>query len=457
MRIAYLASEIPSVSATFVYREIVEVEAQGHEVVPFATHRCRQTIAEHNAQMLHGRTVVLYEQPARCAINALLHCLAWPHLAAFAVWHLIKDLRAPGSCSRLRIVLQFIVALALARQLVRRQCEHLHVHFAHTPATIGMYASMVSGVPFSITAHANDIFERPVLLSQKIQRAGAFITISEYNRRYLYEKYGDAKRIEIIRCGIGQECGTHEHSHTTRLAQPLHILSIGRLVEKKGFDVLLHALAELDALDIQWKCTLAGEGPERQNLERIRAKLGLGDERLQMIGAIPPDYVSLLLAESDIFALPCRTDVSGDMDGIPVVLMEAMGAGLPCISTRLSGIPELLNHNRTGILLESGDSQGLAHAIAGLADSPRLRRRLGEAGRHFVMQEFSRNWNVARLINLISRQMYEFKDKLPKRGRDEPESDRHHYASAQRNRPAAEYDQINAGANTEACLLAYRR
>jgi colanic acid/amylovoran biosynthesis glycosyltransferase len=263
-----------------------------------------------------------------------------------------------------------------------------------------MYASAISGAPFTIVGHANDIFQRPLLLKEKAKRAKQFLTISEYNRQTLIALGIPREKLSVVRCGVSFDVRSVERPwqcHPT-----LHIGSIGRLVEKKGFDVLLRAVATLKKKDYSINVSLAGEGPLKQDLMDLAKQLSISD-RVDFIGAVAHSEVAAWMESLDVFVLACKKDRNGDMDGIPVVLMEAMARGIPVISSDLSGIPELVIHGQTGLLAKPNDSDDLADKIETLLNSALLANSLiGNASRHVAL-EFSMETNVNRLMAHIEK------------------------------------------------------
>jgi glycosyltransferase involved in cell wall biosynthesis len=293
------------------------------------------------------------------------------------------------------LVFQFFAAVKVARLLKRHGCAHLHVHFAHVPAQIAMYASALSGIPFTVMAHANDIFESDLLLPQKAERALKMLTISEYNRSHL-ERMGVAgDKLAVVRCGVslGRRLTTPNFERRERY----RIGTLARLVEKKGMDVLIRAMAELRDRPYRIELSIAGDGPLRSELETLVRGLNLADT-VRFEGSIAHSQVTDWMKNLDVFVLACRKDSHGDMDGIPVVLMEAMSQSVPVVSTRLSGIPELVVHEETGLLADPGDHSSLAAQIDRLLESAELRSRLADRAMGHVRREFGQDVNLDRLL-----------------------------------------------------------
>lgn len=398
MKIAYLAPELPALSATFVYNEILQLEALGVQVVPFSVHRPSSVVNELKVKSLAERTVNLYAQSKLRVLKDNLFCVIKRPTCYFkTLFMLMQDVWRVGLFSRtgLGLVYRFFFASSLARQLLANDCDHLHVHFAHIPTDIAMYASSLSSIPFSVTAHANDIYERAWLLNEKIERSAFFATISVFNKRYLEEKGGNAAKICIVRCGVdpaqfSKRTAPLEHEKMT-------VGAIGRLVDKKGFDTLIKAVAILKAQGKAIELQIAGSGPLTNKLQTLAVGLGLSSQEVTFLGAIPHAQVASFIKSLDAFVLPCKQDKNGDIDGIPVVLMEAMLLGVPVISTKLSGIPELVINGETGLLVSPNNEQELAAGIITLMNASDLKQCLIVNAISKVKEEFSLKKNAGRL------------------------------------------------------------
>lgn len=402
-KIAYLAPEIPALSATFVTGELLEMETQGFSVLPISVHRPTSPATGREAERLGRVTCYLYDQSG--------FSLFWSHLKRVAtrpvryaksINILVRDLVRVGPFSRTAAGLCYRWARAshLADILDANRCEHLHTHFAHIPTDLAMYASIMGGVPFSFTAHANDLFERAWLLKEKVSRAAFAATISEFNLRYLISRGAPEEAIHVMRCGV--DPSLFEARPPKELATPPLLGSIGRMVEKKGFHQLIKACAILKRQGIAFHLEMAGHGPMKEALQQRVLDLGLSAE-VTFKGALPHTEVPGWLTGLDAFVLPCRRDDQGDMDGIPVVLMEAMASGVPVVSTAISGIPELIDDGTTGLLCEPDNEDDLAESLKLLLAHPDLRKSLAENGRGKVEAEFHQGANTAALARLIRR------------------------------------------------------
>jgi len=249
----------------------------------------------------------------------------------------------------------------------------------------------MAGISFSVMAHANDIFERGFLLREKAERSKKFLTISEHNLNYLRKLGLPEEKLAVVRCGVSflrpSEWPLAEQKPVYRIG------TLGRLVEKKGVDDLLRAIAGLANVHL----SIAGDGPLREELEALARELGI-TAQVEFVGSLSHRAVAEWLAGLDAFVLACKQDRNGDMDGIPVVLMEAMSQGIPVISTRLSGIPELVIDGQTGLLAEPDNPEDLRRVIGRMLESAELRTVLSSEGAAHVQAEFGQDVNIARLL-----------------------------------------------------------
>lgn len=397
--VAYLAPEIPALSATFVYEELLAVERRGYRVVPISV---RAPAAPASSQReLARRTEVLYgKTPLASLLLGAVATLGFGHRSLVALRLLLRDMIEIGVSrgAAWKLAYQWLVAARLGRHLRRAGCAHLHVHFAHVPAQIAMYASAFTGIPFTVTAHANDIFERGALLVEKATRARMLLTISQHNLEYLASRGVPREKLDVVRCGV---------SFVSRVEKPraerrsrYRIGSLGRLVEKKGMDDVMRAVALLSSEPWSVEFSIAGDGPLRGALEVLAADLGVR-ERVRFEGALPHDAVSDWMHSLDVFVLASKPDARGDMDGIPVVLMEAMSQRVPVVSTRLSGIPELVMDGTTGLLVPPADPAALAAALRRMIEDSEMRARLNDAAVQHVEVEFGQQVNIDRLLRYL--------------------------------------------------------
>lgn len=393
MKILYLSSILPKRSETFVYKEVLGLQALGLDIGVASLYPPEKDLGEEKLDRMAASAVTVYGCGFACLLRDALvffirHPLRALSVMAVAKWDafVAKDLKLRD---RPKVVFQGIAALALARRVEGFRYTHLHVHMAHSAATIGMYAARALGIPFSFTGHAADLFRERCLLEQKLRRAGFVACISEWHREW-YRTILDRPDSDfpVIRCGVD----VPEEPFPEGTGNPLRIVGLGRLVSKKGFDVLISACRLLAADGIALTCVIAGDGPEMENLKALAVGLPV-----EFPGAVANRDVPCLLAEADVFVLPCRISDDGDRDGIPVVLMEAMAHGICAVSGDLPTIRELISDGKTGCLVPPGDAHALSARLRRLALDPAHRTSLALGGRTRVEEEFSSTENLGRI------------------------------------------------------------
>lgn len=393
--ILYVGSVLPKRSETFVFRELLGLRAAGVRVTAASLHRPDRGLGDPQLDALAAEAVPVYGGGmGRLAVDALRQVCRSPALAAATLGLAARDAvaaRATASRERVKLPVQAMAGLALAARVQGRGITHIHAHMAHAPATVAMYAARALGVPFSFTGHAVDLFRDQALLAEKLRRAAFVACISRWHRQWYQEQWRRPEaEYPIVRCGV--DVGAFHPTARADSGGPFRLLALGRLVPKKGFDVLLRALPSLGDLDV--RVCIAGEGPEHERLAALIWDLAV-DGRVALAGSVNPGEVPALLEAADAFVLPCRTDAQGDRDGIPVVLMEAMAAGVCVVSGDLPTLRELVEHDVTGLLVPPDDAPALAAALRRLISDPLLRGRLRAGGRERVEKEFSLVANVA--------------------------------------------------------------
>lgn len=405
LRIAYLGPEIPALSATFIYREILALERHGVSVLSLSVHKPKHAATEAEAWELARRTVYLYAASISKLLLANLKS-AFTNPAAYfsALSMALSDIRESG-ISRMqswKMLYQFLAAAHAATHIKQHKATHLHVHFAHVPTQIAMYAAAIAGVPFSFTSHANDLFQRGSLLEKKVERSARAVTISDYNVRWLQEQGIDVAKVSIVRCGINSKEFTPKTSQADATHKP-KIGTLGRLVEKKGFDILLESVCALSCEGHEFELQIAGNGPLEKILQHQVQELGL-QNHVTFIGPLPHDRVADWMKSLDLFVLACKRDSNGDQDGIPVVLMEAMALGVPVVSTTISGIPELIVHEENGMLAMPGNVPTLVSCIRENLTFPLRAEERAEKAVTRIRQEFDEEVNVGRLLQIFDPQ-----------------------------------------------------
>ena len=287
----------------------------------------------------------------------------------------------------------------------------LYAHFIHTPSAVTRYASLMTGLPWSCSAHAKDIWTSPDWeLKANLGSARWAVTCSAIGREKLASLADTETKVRLLYHGLdlarfAQFDRPQSANDGRDSANPVRILAVGRAVEKKGFDVLLRALAQLPS-DVHWRLAHIGGGELRQALKAEADARGLSD-RIEWRGALEQRAVLDAYRSSDLFVLPCRIADDGDRDGLPNVLVEAQSQKLACLSTTVSAVPELIEHGRTGMLVAPEDADALARALAQLVTDPALRARLGAAGEARVRSSFDFRSGVASLSQQFRRSLDE--------------------------------------------------
>lgn len=375
---------MPALSETFVSRELLGLRARGRTVITASLHRPHPVTNDAALEALAKETLVLYDVKTALAVPVAL--LLHPMLCCMAAWDaMMADY--PSIWRRMKHLLQAIMGIAAGWRLRGRNIGAVHCHMAHAPATVALYVARTLGAKFSFTGHAADLFVDRGALAFKLRNAAFVACISHWHRDF-YRQIAPvtAKCLPIVRCSVAlpepSDPGERE------------IVTVARLVAKKGVDILIEAFAMAAPPD--WALRILGDGPERAALERLVAAKGLSN-RVVFEKAQPHARCLDAIAAGTIFVLACRTATNGDRDGIPVVLIEAMAAGRPVVAGDLVTIRELVDDGRTGLLSPPNDTNALAEQIARLIDDPALRKSLGAAGRAFVAAEFSDDVNLDRL------------------------------------------------------------
>jgi colanic acid/amylovoran biosynthesis glycosyltransferase len=396
-RVAVLTSRFPKLSETFILNEILELTRTGTPVEVFPLLRERAEVVQPAAAEL-DRTAHHMRLLSAELIGAQLWWLRRSPRRYLRVWAraLAGNARSPGFLARSLFVIP--KAAAFARRMRRLGVTHIHAHWATHPTLAAWAASELTGIPYSFTAHAHDVYVDRTMLEEKIAGARFVRTISEHNRELLGGLYGPsaAAKIVVIGYGIDTERFRPRSGDARAEQDAFTLVCVASLQDYKGHRYLLDAVAQTGRRPEDLRCLLIGEGELRPEIEARCEELGL-DGRIVLCGGQPADRVSEILAGADGFVLPSIVTDTGKMEGVPNALMEAMASGLPVIATDISGVGELVEHERTGLLVAQRDPDALAAAISRLVDDAELRSRLAEQGRRRVLERYELRSNVARL------------------------------------------------------------
>jgi glycosyltransferase involved in cell wall biosynthesis len=298
---------------------------------------------------------------------------------------------------------RLLQAGCLAGHLVTDGVTHLHAHFAHEATRVTMLAARLTGLPYSFTAHARDIYSEDVdyrLLREKVERARFAVTETNFNLAFMGSHVGAAaaSRVHVVHNGVDLERFAPEPAPLA--ADPL-ILSVGRLVEKKGFPTLISACRLLRDRGRRFRCEIIGYGELRPRLEEDIRAAGLADV-VRLVGMRSQEDLPAEYRRAAVFAMPAIIGEDGNRDSLPTVLLEALACGVPVVASRVTGIPEIVDDGRNGLLVEPGDADGLSRALERLLADGELRERFGEAGRAKAEQKFDIKTNAQDLYGLLS-------------------------------------------------------
>jgi colanic acid/amylovoran biosynthesis glycosyltransferase len=387
---AYLFERFPSFTQTFCFREVEEMIRQGMEPAIYSIREAEEGTAFDPALVARVRYM-----PRDEALNKSVRQAREAHRIHSDVWEVFSGWGDRGDKTRL------YEAAWLGLELKRRRIRHVHAQFAGIAARTAYWMKQFYGITYSFTGHANDIFcesDLPVSLDELVKEARLVVTVTDFSRDYLRRRCPEwAGKIERVYNGI------HPGEFAAPEAAPIpEIVSVGRLIEKKGFGELIQACAMLRDRGLDFICRIIGAGPLEEALHEQIAQADLAD-RIVLEGPRSEAEVTGFLRRARVFALACVHDSEGGSDNLPTVIMEAMAAGIPVVSTRVAGVPEMIEDGATGRLLDEHDIAGMADAIEALLKDAGLARRWGVAGRAMVEKVFATERTTSQLKHLLVR------------------------------------------------------
>lgn len=413
-QIGYLLRSYPRLSQTFIVNEILALEAIGVSIEIFALTDPHEKVVQMQVDQVRAPVHYLDEaMQARSFLEALkenleiagLHLKGYLRSLAYVAMQREID-RGYTASNRWRCFLQavhLIHRLRVRERQTGNKLHRLHAHFAHDPALVACLVHRITGLPFSFTAHARDLYQVPAnALRDRIRQASAVITCCQANLDYLTQIASSLRsKFLLVYHGVNlsdfQPAAGQVASLDTEV--PV-ILSVGRLVEKKGFQDLLQALLFVKANGIRFRCMIYGDGPLCKPLQRWIDEHGLADEIVLNGDRTQRELIPAFQSASLFVLTPIRTE-DGDRDGIPNVLLEAMAVGLPVITTSVAGIPELVEHDRNGLLYEPHDVAGISSGIIELLGNVEKSRRFGSAASKKVREQFDIAHAAMRLKTLF--------------------------------------------------------
>lgn len=399
IKLVYLASEYPGISHTFIFREIQTLRSMGFEVATASIrkpeHLSRMTGKEHDEAL---RTFYIKDSP----FTSLFRC----HYRLFKrhPWRCLCMLTGALRFGRRgpKSLFKGLAYFAEAGMLIdwmqgEKESSHVHVHFANPAATVAMIAALYKAVDFSMSVHGPDIFYNVEenLLAEKVKRARFVRCISHYCQSQLMRLVPHScwSKFSIVRCGVDPSVFLPRPEPTNAAAE---ILCVGRLVPAKGQHILIEACSGLKAKGIPFHLTFVGGGDDRDSLADLARRSGIAD-RVTFTGAIGQDDVHAYYDRADVFVL------ASFAEGVPVVLMEAMAKEIPCISTRITGIPELIDDGLDGLLVAPSNAAELSEKLAVLLGDPVMRRTLGRRGREKILERYNLDQNCKGMAELFTK------------------------------------------------------
>lgn len=394
-KIIYILSQFPEIHETFILREIKALKDRGIDILILSLKPCRDKVIHDEARELMKKTIYGKVHGLWFTVHSILH----PVKTISTFFYVVKTYsKSPKEF--IKAIYVWLECFYFARIIHKEKIMHIHSHWATMPTTAAVILSKLTGVPFSFTAHAWDIFVNCDGLEGKINKAKFVVTCTDYNRKFLshFCKNGQHKKVHLNYHGIDVDKFT---VHSSQLTSKLVILAIGRLVETKGFEYLIEACRILNDKEISFECRIVGSGPLENKLKSLAISYGLRD-RINFLGIRNQEEIKKLYSEATVLTQPSVMAKNGDRDGIPNVILEAMALGAPVIATNFSGISEAVIDKDTGILVPDRDSSALAEAIVTLWQDEQLRERLSLNGRKLIESKFNTDTNIKELLTIFT-------------------------------------------------------
>lgn len=403
LKVAYIMSRFPKLTETFILYEMLAMEKEGVRIEVYP-------LLKEQTEVMHPEAVPFVEaahfQPfiSLSIIRANLHFL-WrkPYTYLRTFWTLLRT--NWGSFRFFTGVLGiFPKSVLFALQMEEENIDHIHAHFASHPAAAGFIIHQLVGISYSFTAHGSDLHRDRHMLCEKVAEAAFVVAISNYNKEMIVsECRGNyQEKVKVIHCGVDTEVFQYRSGETLheKRSDPFVILCIGTLHEVKGQAFLIEACRKLHESGMNFVCHFVGDGPDKPALTELASQAGLS-EKMCFHGLQKRERIAQLLQNTDVLVAPSVPTSDGRREGIPVVLIEAMSSGVPIVASNISGIPELVLDECTGLLVPPRDAAALAIALERYYRDPVMRRHLGRSGREKVVREFDLYRNAAELAQQI--------------------------------------------------------
>lgn len=399
VKVAYIMSRFPKLTETFVLYEILAMESMGVNVQIYPLLRAHPDVMHPEAAPVVARSNYKPFLSLPILASQVYFLMRDPHVYLTTMWALFR-----GAWGSFRFfagaVAIFPKTVHFAHQMVADGVTHVHGHFATYPAAAAFVIHRLAGIPYSFTAHGSDLHRDRRMLREKVAEAAFVVAISDHNRRVIVEECGEdsSDKTAVIHCGVDTDVfqPRSNGSGPRRSASLLSILCVGTLHEVKGQTYLLEACRLLKKRGVDFDCHFVGDGPDRASLTRRSREAGIA-EHVHFHGQRTRQEIAQLMSQADVVVAPSVPTSDGRREGIPIVLMEAMASGLPVIASRISGIPELVENERSGLLVPPRDAKALSDALERLHATPFFREKLSLEGRKKVEQEFDLHINAAAL------------------------------------------------------------
>jgi glycosyltransferase involved in cell wall biosynthesis len=403
MQLVYVIGTYPEITTTFIDREIQALGGMGFQIKILSIRRPSKTVS-HLKEYKETQRDITYLLPVHWfrLILAHLYFSIVRSREYFKTLFFILAGHHPGFKHRGKSLLHFGEGVYSAYLLRGGNLYHIHAHFMDRAATVALIVSRFLDIPYSVTAHADDIFNEPLLPVEKLSEAKFSVTVSEFNRAHLLNQYPrlNAQKLFVLHPWIDLDC--FRPSPDSREREGFQILSVGRLVENKGHKFLIEACHRIHKEGMNFECNIIGDGPLRSELETLICDRNLKC-KVHLLGEQPQSEVHRYLSKADVFVLACTIDNNGNRDGMPVAIAEAMAMEIPVISTDIVGIGEMVQDG-TGYLVHARDSAALAESIWKVYRAgPAFRCEMGRRGRKVIEEHFDLYKGVGKLASLFER------------------------------------------------------
>jgi colanic acid/amylovoran biosynthesis glycosyltransferase len=396
-RVGYLVSRFPVTTQTFILRELNGLAQRGAIEIELFTLFGEDAAGVHSSAAPWLQRVVRPRR-SRLGADAAYWSLRKPLAIVRILCAVITDhVLRPAVLARALVTT--VYALQHARTVKRLRLDQLHVHFATYPALAAWVIKELTGTPYSVTAHAHDLYIYQDGLARRLREASAVVSISHYNRGFVHAIAGPSVQTPLVRTGLDLGEYSFRAPADTRAGE-INVVMVSRFVPSKGHMILLEALADAPAPLSQAKVTFVGDGPLLTEVARRARQLNL-DSRLFFMGAQPAEIVRAVLTDSDVLVQPSIIARNGDTEGLPTTLVEAMASGVPVVGTDVTGVPELVHHRVTGLIAKAGDPQSLQDALLVVANDPVLCRKMATAARNRIESEYDSDRSLRALTDVL--------------------------------------------------------